>query len=163
MVKRTLNGHFISQQQVSLIHTHSHSRRRAFLKCPTYSISVMASATTPPPVVDTRTPCYGPLTTIFTPPSSCFSNYYYESGDGYMLGAPFAGFIRRDECLPSQYFNASYGFPVAWYSPGVCPSGYTSVHNATTGDPFYQSTLYTNFSPKITEVPGETTVWCCPK
>ncbi|KAI7781087.1 hypothetical protein LA080_015207 [Diaporthe eres] len=71
----------------------------------------------------------GPLTTTFTAPSSCTTatglyqiwpeteRYYYEQGP---LGS-------RTECFPSGY-DAS---PSQYYSPGLCPSGYTPACSST--------------------------------
>lgn len=71
----------------------------------------------------------GPLTTTFTAPSSCatatglyqiFSeaeSYHYEQGP---LGS-------RTECFPSGYDTS----PSLYYSPGLCPSGYTPACSST--------------------------------
>lgn len=71
----------------------------------------------------------GPLTTTFTAPSSCATatglyqvwpdpgGYYYEQG-------PLLG---RTECYPSGY-DAS---PSQYYSPGLCPAGYTAACSST--------------------------------
>ncbi|KUI58398.1 hypothetical protein VP1G_05636 [Cytospora mali] len=71
----------------------------------------------------------GPLTTTFTAPSSCAtvtglyqiwpasSSYYYEQGP----------LLTRTDCYPSSY-DAS---PSQYYSPGLCPSGYTAACSST--------------------------------
>lgn len=73
----------------------------------------------------------GPLTTTFTAPSSCAtaaglyqiwpaadtSYYYYEQGP----------LLSRTDCYPSGY-DAS---PSQYYSPGLCPSGYTPACSST--------------------------------
>lgn len=71
----------------------------------------------------------GPLTTTFTAPSSCATatglyqiwpetdSYYYEQG-------PLAS---RTECFPSGY-DAT---PSQYYSPGLCPNGYTPACSST--------------------------------
>ncbi|KAK2596871.1 hypothetical protein N8I77_012758 [Diaporthe amygdali] len=71
----------------------------------------------------------GPLTTTFTAPSSCATatglyqiwpeadTYYYEQGP---LGS-------RTECYPSGYDASSSQY----YSPGLCPSGYTPACSST--------------------------------
>jgi hypothetical protein len=72
----------------------------------------------------------GPLTTTFTAPSSCTTaiglyqiwppgtdRYHYEQGPLYS----------RKDCFPSGY-DAS---PWQYYSPGLCPSGYTPACSST--------------------------------
>lgn len=71
----------------------------------------------------------GPLTTTFTAPSSCATaaglyqiwpandSYYYEQGP----------LISSTDCYPSGY-SAS---PEQYYSPGLCPSGYTPACSST--------------------------------
>lgn len=71
----------------------------------------------------------GPLTTTFTAPSSCTTatglyqiwpgtdRYFYEQGP---LGS-------RTECFPSGYDPS----PSQYYSPGLCPSGYTPACSST--------------------------------
>lgn len=71
----------------------------------------------------------GPLTTTFTAPSSCATatglyqiwpeadSYYYEQG-------PLAS---RTECYPSGYDPS----PSQYYSPGLCPNGYTPACSRT--------------------------------
>ncbi|KUI70558.1 hypothetical protein VM1G_05898 [Cytospora mali] len=71
----------------------------------------------------------GPLTTTFTAPSSCAtaaglyqiwpasSAYYYEQGP----------LLARTDCYPSSY-DAS---PSQYYSPGLCPNGYTAACSST--------------------------------
>ncbi|KAI0111598.1 hypothetical protein F4814DRAFT_361095 [Daldinia grandis] len=66
----------------------------------------------------------GPLTTTFSPPSSCFPpNPYSDTVDGtkiYKIGTVSAD----DGCLPPDWVVNGY------YSPGVCPRGYTAVCEA---------------------------------
>lgn len=71
----------------------------------------------------------GPLTTTFTAPPACatatglyliwpgIGEYHYQQGP---LGS-------RTECFPSAY-DAS---PSRYYSPGLCPSGYTPACSST--------------------------------
>ena len=60
----------------------------------------------------------GPLTTTFTPPAQCSSSMGVTSllPTGIIAQGPF----NLQECYPSGYQPASI-----FYSPGVCPSGYT--------------------------------------
>lgn len=71
----------------------------------------------------------GPLTTTFTAPSSCATatglyqiwpasgTYYYEQGP----------LLSNTNCYPGGY-DAS---PSQYYSPGLCPSGYTPACSST--------------------------------
>lgn len=65
----------------------------------------------------TRTSNAGPLTTVFTPPASCFTPHtiaYY--GMPYLIQG-FEG-PNGDDCAPEDWKFDRY------YSPGQCPSGY---------------------------------------
>ena len=60
------------------------------------------------------------LTTVFTPPLSCFNNVYTSVGASiYEKDVS----ITSSQCYPSG-FDALFVGSVP-YSPGVCPSGYT--------------------------------------
>jgi hypothetical protein len=106
----------------------------------------------------------GSLTTVFTPPTTCLQNYYTggrpTSGAVGQLGYDEIYGIFHNECYP-QGFNPNRDIgPVGWYSPGVCPSGYSIGTVGTT--PFFAlETAYTdrNFSTSI--ISNKTTVWCC--
>lgn len=92
----------------------------------------------------------GPLTSTFTPPASCS-----ESTGWYKIWTPsvdslgttsqyyndFRGPYSVNDCLPSGYSPGQN-----YYSPGVCPSGYTS---ACTRDGDFAK-------------PSETRIVCCP-
>ena len=81
------------------------------------------------------------LTTIFTPPPSCFDNSYTLPAAGGSIYVKDIS-ITSYECYPSGFqplFAA--GVP---YSPGVCPSGYT----------YEQTSSYRD---------DATAVLCCPK
>lgn len=96
----------------------------------------------------------GPLTTIFTPPSSCLTDLFLPGSDApldvtlvHPTGTfiqlvptgtyPLLGWPTQTECYPSGYqaassmFRSSQGtLPVAfggYFSPAACPSGYTSA------------------------------------
>jgi hypothetical protein len=56
-----------------------------------------------------------PLTTTFTPSPSCLSDYYTFSSGELSLGPP-----QTSDCLPSGWKPTSQ-----YFSPGLCPSGYT--------------------------------------
>jgi hypothetical protein len=74
----------------------------------------------------------GPLTTVYTPPASCtrstgwyksFETTVNEAGETDAVYFDYRGPISIDECLPPG-FNAETR---DYYSPGVCPSAYTSA------------------------------------
>ncbi|KAH8647798.1 hypothetical protein BX600DRAFT_518213 [Xylariales sp. PMI_506] len=83
----------------------------------------------------------GVLTTTFSPPSSCLSSfsdlYYTLSGAALAVGP-----ISTDGCFPDDFVPGS----AHYYSPGVCPLGYTSA------------CAYLNSIGSATE----TIVTCCP-
>lgn len=63
----------------------------------------------------------GPLTTTFQPSTSCFRTLFQTSSNSIVL-APLA----LTGCYPSG-FSAAFAISsatLAYYSPGVCPSGY---------------------------------------
>ncbi|KAK2746920.1 hypothetical protein FQN55_005406 [Onygenales sp. PD_40] len=63
----------------------------------------------------------GPLTTTFTPPSTCFASIRTESLDSYPIleqGCRDSSRDDPDECCPKSWRDNRY------FSPGVCPSGY---------------------------------------
>lgn len=64
----------------------------------------------------------GPLATVFTPPASCFNTVTQWSSTEYVI---FHGVFGDPACYPNDVraldFNAYY------YSPGVCPSGFTEA------------------------------------
>ncbi|KAK6958237.1 hypothetical protein Daesc_001033 [Daldinia eschscholtzii] len=66
----------------------------------------------------------GPLTTRYSPPASCFPGTpYSDTEDGtkiYKVGTVSAD----DDCLPPDWVVNGY------YSPGICPRGYTAVCEA---------------------------------
>jgi hypothetical protein len=86
-----------------------------------------------------------PLTTIFTRPSDC----------PWPLELPVmppdteTRTVNFTTCDPPRFSTVwKYGF----YSPGVCPSGYTI------------GCSYTNYmGPAWSITPGETAVWCVPR
>ena len=85
-------------------------------------------------------PPAGPLTTIFTP-----SNEYCTTGPYKYL---------TSICMPTSwelYSSLNRGY----YSPGICPSGYTSACPRPGGNP---SAIY---GPPM--IPSETAIICCPR
>ncbi|KAK2612499.1 hypothetical protein QQS21_001437 [Conoideocrella luteorostrata] len=65
----------------------------------------------------------GPLTTTFTPRPSCtsydgFTRFQYQSDGFYLAQGPW-----MEDCFP----NSFKPFRQYYYSPGICPSGYTAA------------------------------------
>jgi len=78
-----------------------------------------------------------PLTTLFDPPSSCFSSFFRVSAWDRLGPSPTA-----TECFPSGW----NGQPGYYFSPGICPNGYTTA----------------SVSTNTVETLSETVVQCCP-
>jgi hypothetical protein len=101
-----------------------------------------------------RTSNFGPLTTTFTPPSSCSSLAVQISVPNY-AGAPF--YAPYSDCDPgTALFSFYWGYKNVnlWYTPGLsCPKGYTTA--AAWGGGVEQ--LLDN-APG----PGESAYLCCP-
>ncbi|OTA77989.1 hypothetical protein M434DRAFT_38572 [Hypoxylon sp. CO27-5] len=86
----------------------------------------------------------GPLTTIFTPSGSdCTSTFIGLNYDNRWIQYGVGG-AASSACLPSNFTP----YEPYYYSPGICPSGYTSACQAQS-------------SPPIGNV-SETTATCCP-
>ena len=73
----------------------------------------------------------GPLTTIFTPPASCLSTVTSAMGsvsasDYSMFIGHWGGYAPGSRCYPASTvpipFLSNY-----YYSPGICPSGYSAA------------------------------------
>ncbi|KAK3303442.1 uncharacterized protein B0T15DRAFT_275165 [Chaetomium strumarium] len=99
------------------------------------STSVLATTTSPTPLVITSFPTI-PLTTTFTRPNEgCGGIYLPDDPPLFMIDD-------RPSCLPSRFSTSDSSF---FYSPGIaCPSGYWTACYDTTG------------------VSSITTVTCCP-
>ncbi|OJJ29909.1 hypothetical protein ASPWEDRAFT_177641 [Aspergillus wentii DTO 134E9] len=72
---------------------------------------------------DASSTLIGPLTTTFSPPSSCFNYFLPTSVDptGVTSWWLNLGPLKTADCLPPGW-GAS-----AWYSPAVCPTGYAAI------------------------------------
>jgi hypothetical protein len=78
-----------------------------------------------------------PLTTTFTPSSSCLASdniweIFISTSTAYFLQGPPS----TSDCLPSGYEVPSYGdsgLGFTFYFPGICPSGYTAACTSTNG------------------------------
>jgi hypothetical protein len=70
---------------------------------------------------------YVPLTTIFTPPASCFTQLHAEFWDIESATSSFPYFHLPNgdsiDCFPPGFMDIND----PWYSPGICPSGYKIV------------------------------------
>ncbi|CZR64316.1 uncharacterized protein PAC_14214 [Phialocephala subalpina] len=65
-----------------------------------------------------------PLTTTFTPAASCTNNFYTNTeSNWYSIGGPLAS-----QCFPSGWASTSQ-----YFSPGICPDGYTQACSALNG------------------------------
>lgn len=94
----------------------------------------------------------GPLTTTFTPPSTCFSTTAFPAtgggedvtGAGLAYAETYLQIVSNQatSCYPSNY--GYFGVSTNYFSPGlVCPSGYSTGGLLTTSN-------------------GETLGYCCP-
>lgn len=81
----------------------------------------------------------GPLTSLFTPSSSCLTGLWAigdpSSGDWYNQLGP----VSTSDCLPPGYHQASF----ALYSPGVCPSGYSRACSEVVSDGSFSDVVAT--------------------
>jgi hypothetical protein len=77
-----------------------------------------------------------PLTTTFTPVPSCTTNFY-TLPIYYSIGGPLAS-----QCFPSGWVSTSQ-----YFSPGICPNGYTQACS----------------SLSISGTDVETQATCCPR
>lgn len=92
----------------------------AFDEQPQNSEKRLVDASSHPVLPTDGTMSTAALTTIFSPPSSCFNNFY--TSDGASVYAKDVS-ITSSSCYPSG-FDALFAASRP-YSPGVCPSGYT--------------------------------------
>ncbi|KAF2652145.1 hypothetical protein K491DRAFT_67148 [Lophiostoma macrostomum CBS 122681] len=96
----------------------------------------------------------GPLTTPFTPASSCLGT---DTFFVFTYG-PLVDPLEHTDCFPPS-FTAALGTGV-YYSPGLCPRGYTAVRS----DVHTQLSVVTYLSPKSSEViRTEVVQTCCPR
>ncbi|KAK8139439.1 hypothetical protein PG984_002819 [Apiospora sp. TS-2023a] len=113
----------------------------------------MARATTtlPPDVSQGPTAAReaGPLTTVFTTPDFCAPSMWHD---------PATPALSSSICMPPDFYKL-YGYRYGFYSPGICPLGYTEgcafptpLAVESNGTPFLGGTL----------LPGETARICCP-
>ncbi|CAI7624688.1 unnamed protein product [Penicillium glandicola] len=82
------------------------------------------------------------MSSIFTPPASCSSSWTYEPyaanlvENGLLLQNAVASDGADPDCFPSGYSQYGRISPTIVYSPGYCPSGYTSanlvIHSSAT-------------------------------
>ncbi|KAK7962389.1 uncharacterized protein PG986_003214 [Apiospora aurea] len=91
----------------------------------------------------------GPLTTVFTTPDFCASARW---------SATDVPALSSSICMPPE-FNKYYEYKYGFYSPGICPMGYTegcafpkTLARTINGTPFFGGTL----------LAGETARICCP-
>lgn len=97
----------------------------------------------------------GPLTTVFTGPTTCLST---TTGIGEGVAGFYVAAFWSDvtACYPSgtQQLNLHTAY---FYSPGICPSGWVPVASLESDLP----TTVSSYS--VYALPRETTAWlCCP-
>ncbi|KAG6357079.1 hypothetical protein INS49_014956 [Diaporthe citri] len=110
----------------------------------------------------TATPTYGtgagPLTTVFQTPDFCASSLWQ-----YPLTPPLYSSI----CMPPN-FNNYWNWQIGYYSPGICPSGYTAACDFPTSLATFSSFTDESASSKSWPYYGgevksdETARLCCP-
>lgn len=110
----------------------------------------------------TATPTYGtgagPLTTVFQTPDFCASSIWE-----YPLTPPLYSSI----CMPPN-FNNYWNWQIGYYSPGICPSGYTAACDFPTSLATFSSFTDDNSAPNSWPYYGgqvksdETARLCCP-
>jgi hypothetical protein len=83
-----------------------------------------------------------PLTTIFTPPASCSSIITYDGTYLWQGGVLQTGDL---DCYPTSFLSIYASF----YSPGICPYGWTSASSVTGAG-------------ALVTIPTETNALCCP-
>ncbi|PVI04275.1 hypothetical protein DM02DRAFT_669263 [Periconia macrospinosa] len=113
---------------------------------------------TPAPALLTRSDFFrGPLTSVFTPPSSCFqltrsqdnSNFYVGHGaDRYFDPSCFPS--AKSDLQDIKYWTSYY------YSPAICPQGYSTVEIFHTNFPGFEK------SDGVPLGPETSAGLCCP-
>ncbi|KAJ5622060.1 hypothetical protein N7528_005292 [Penicillium herquei] len=117
----------------------------------------------------------GPLTTVFTPPSECFTEQWVQQGNASYAGTLMWGW----DCNTSGageasicYQSSQYDAILSWkksdtgnlnyvFSPGyVCPSGWEVLLASTYGQT--ADTDYDIGAASVTMVPGDILTACCP-
>jgi hypothetical protein len=114
----------------------------------------------------TSAPAYSPLTTPFTPPSWCSSEYnvyYTYSGST----TPYPYLLRDISCgSDGNPVLATECFPPAMLFPGITAWGADVVYSPAVGCPAGWRTL-SNDGPPVSSTPGATTgtrvYACCPE
>jgi hypothetical protein len=69
------------------------------------------------------------LTTTFTPAPSCLSQFYQlDNADGMKCGDKICQYFQLGPLEPSSCFPSGWeSSSTAYFSPGICPSGYTQA------------------------------------
>lgn len=110
----------------------------------------------------TATPTYGtgagPLTTVFQTPDFCASSIWED---------PMTPPLYSSICMPPN-FNNYWNWQIGYYSPGICPSGYTAACDFPTSLATFSSFTDESSSSKSWPYYGgevksdETARLCCP-
>jgi hypothetical protein len=103
---------------------------------------------------DVKVDNIGPLTTVFTGPTTCLGTTTLKGTAAYYV----AGFWDDiPECYPTGTQSIDFHTMPRYYSPGICPSGWFPAASAGTDWPRTDSD-YSKWA-----IPTETNVWlCCP-
>lgn len=101
---------------------------------------------------------YGPITTTFTPASSC-TRVAFQTGVPFLSLSPTTVVGGHPDCYPgSRLYQLHYGIMTInsrYYSPALyCPYGYTT---ATSWDPAFASAFNEEPKPYF-----EAAYYCCP-
>ena len=111
------------------------------------TISTTISTTYPIPTITSYTNL-GPIPTTITFPPNCQTDVFDFNADG--IGVPYTYYTQGcalSSCCPSSHvYSTAFEWYSNYYSPAVCPSGYTSGPA----------------DPIISTQSGETVKWCCP-
>lgn len=88
----------------------------------------------------TQRPVIAALETIFTPPAACFTTLeaYIDRNTVLLVPLGITATQSYYGCWPpgyQQFVVANLGTEQGYYSPGVCPSGFTSACAVTAAGP----------------------------
>lgn len=105
------------------------------------------------------------LTTIFTPPSGCFQTYLITTTTHTLSAYPSFSLLAADDpktsCdIPNWSSNVG-GKGYQYYSPAICPSGFTVGPGCTITQGNGVAKTAQGF-PAIDTARGETAAWCVP-
>jgi len=105
-----------------------------------------------------RTDNLGPLTTVFTPPSTCLETTTCDAPCNQVAGFEVGAFWDDvSACYPTGTKSLDLHTLPYYWSPGICPSGWAPYQSIGTGVPVTVSGYDTGM------LPSSVTAWlCCP-